>query len=112
MTINDYAIRGTPNVKPRTILSQAYLYRKVQRLFRKEVQLEISTNWKCQDINTQIIIYWRLFVEIFKDIKKDNNNVIEIYEGYPKDCSKHMIYKSKIYSILDDNGFIWDIKKK
>lgn len=51
-------------------------------------------------------------MEIFKDIKKDNNNVIEIYEGYPKDCSKHMIYKSKIYSILDDNGFIWDIKKK
>lgn len=69
MTINDYAIRETPNVKPRTILSQAYLYRKVQRLFRKEVRLEVSTNWKCQDINTQIIIYWRLFVEIFKDIK-------------------------------------------
>lgn len=46
-------------------------------------------------------------------IKKDSNkNVIEKYNGYPKDYSKHQIYKSFIYNVGDNNGFYWDIQKK
>lgn len=42
----------------------------------------------------------------------ENNNILETYIGYPKDYSKHQIYKSVIYDIPDGNNFKWKIIKR
>ena len=42
----------------------------------------------------------------------EGNNILETYIGYPKDYSKHQIYKSVIYDIVDENNFKWKIIKR
>lgn len=44
--------------------------------------------------------------------KNSNGETIKEYVGYPREYSKHQIYKSYIYNIVDNNGYYWDIQKK